>query len=204
MSHALKTILLTTLCLAVSSATGIRADQTSGQILGGSANSPVKIEIYSDFQCPHCRDLYLGTIKPLLQEYSAKDKVCVIYHEYPLATHPYSREAARYVEAAAQLGLPKLLSVYDSIFTNQDQWSQTGKVEETVSKALPREDFLKVMKLMTDPKINAAIEKGIELGKQNNVDSTPTLLIYYIGKQQRVEGLVTYPVLKQFIDSIVK
>ena len=204
MSHALRATLVIALGLALSSVISIGAEETSGQMLGGSLNSPVRIEIFSDFQCPHCRDLYLGAIKPLLQEYSSKDKVCVIYHEFPLVNHPYSREAARYVEATAQLGQQKLLSVYDSIFTDQAQWSQDGKLEETVSKALPREDFLKVKKIMQEPSINAAIEKEIQLGTLNNVNSTPTLLLHYIGKQQRVEGLVTYPILKQFIDSIVK
>jgi protein-disulfide isomerase len=203
MSYTLKATLGVLVCLALSSITLI-AEETSGQMLGGSLNSPVRIEVFSDFQCPHCRDLYLGTIKPLLQEYSSKDKVCVIYHEFPLANHPYSREAARYVEASAQLGQQKLLPVYDLIFTDQAQWSQNGKLEESVSKALSNEDFLKVKKIMQDPGVNAGIEKEIQLGMQNNVASTPTLLITYIGKQQRVEGLVTYPILKQFIDSIVK
>jgi protein-disulfide isomerase len=204
MSHCLKSTLCGILCLALSSIFSMSAEETSGHILGGSLNSPIRVEIYSDFQCPHCRDLYLGTVKPLLQEYSSKDKVCVIYHEFPLDMHPYSREAARYIEAAAQLGQQKLLPVYDAIFTDQAQWSQDGKLEGIVTKALTQDDFLKVKKILRDPIISVAIEKGIELGLQNKVTSTPTLFFYYIGKQQRVEGLVTYPVMKQFVDSIVK
>jgi protein-disulfide isomerase len=160
--------------------------------------------VFSDFQCPHCREFYLGTIRPLLQEYSSKDKVCVIYHEFPLPNHPLAMEAARYTEAAAQLGQQKLLPLYDSIFKDQAQWSEDGKLEATVAKALPRDDFLKVKKAMQDSSINEGIEKEIQLGNQNKVGSTPTSLISYIGRQQRVEGFVAYPVLKQFIDSIVK
>ena len=180
------------------------AEETSGQMLGGSVNSPIRIEVFSDFQCPHCRVLYLGTIRPVLQEYSSKDKVCVIYHEFPLAGHQYSREAARYSEAAARLGQQKLLPVMDSLFTDQEQWSKDGSLEATVAKALPNEDFLKLKKIMQDSSVNAAIDREIQLGTQNNIQSTPTLLISYIGRQQRVEGAVTYEVLKQFIDSIVK
>ena len=180
------------------------AEETSGQMLGGSANSPIRIEVFSDFQCPHCRVLYLGTIRPVLQEYSSKDKVCVIYHEFPLSGHQYSREAARYSEAAARLGQQKLLPVIDSLFTDQEQWSKDGSLEATVAKVLTNEDFLKLKKIMQDSSVNADIEKEIQLGTQNNIQSTPTLLISYIGKQQRVEGAVTYEVLKQFIDSIVK
>lgn len=180
------------------------ADEPSGNLLGGSLNAPVRIEVFSDFQCPHCRDLYLGTIKPVLQEYAGKNKVCVIYHEFPLAMHQYSKEASKYVAAAAQLGQQKLIPVFESIFTDQDQWARDGNLDAAVSKALSREDFLKVKKLMQEPGINSSIEKEIQLGVQKDIKSTPTMLISYIGRQQKVEGLVTYTVLKQFIDSIVK
>jgi protein-disulfide isomerase len=140
----------------------------------------------------------------VLQEYSSKDKVCVIYHEFPLSIHQYSKEAARYSEAAAHLGQQKLLAVYDSLFTDQQQWAKDGSLELTVSKAIPGEDFQKVKKLMQDPSVAAEIEKEIKLGIDKEIQSTPTLLIRYLGKQQKVEGVVAYDVLKQFIDSIVK
>lgn len=57
---------------------------------------------------------------------------------------------------------------------------------------------------MQDSSINAAIDREVQLGMQREVKSTPTMFIYYIGKQQKVVGVVTYLVLKQFIDSIVK
>ena len=114
-------------------------------------NSPLRIEVFSDFQCPACRELYLGTIRQVLQDYSSKDKVCVIYHEFPLAIHPYAKEAARYSEAAGRLGLQKLLPVYDSLFTDQQQWSKDGSLELTVSKALPSEDVQKLKKIMQEP-----------------------------------------------------
>jgi protein-disulfide isomerase len=191
-------------CAALSSVPARSVDQAAGQILGGSLNSPIRLEVFSDFQCPACRDLYLGTIRQLLQEYCSKDKVCVIYHEFPLAIHQYSREAARYSEAAARLGQQRLLPVVDSLFTNQTQWAQDGSLESTVSKALSQDDFQKLKKIMQDSSINEAIDKEVQLGVQKEVKSTPTLFIYYIGKQQKVEGVVAYPVLKQFIDSIVK
>ena len=197
-------LLLPVICFLFWSIPLRSADEVSGQILGGSLDAPVRIEVYSDFQCSYCRQLYLETIKPLLQEYASKDKVCVIYHEFPLAMHPYAREAARYSEAAAQLGQQTLLPVYDFLFTDQDKWAKDGSLEATVSKALSAEDFLKLKKLLQDSSINAAIEKEIRLGLERKVDSTPTLLISYIGRQQKVQGYVTYPVMKQFLDTIVK
>lgn len=180
------------------------ADEASGQLLGGSLNSPVKIEVFSDFQCPACRELYLSTIKKILQDYSSKDKVCVIYHEFPLAMHQYAKEAARYSEAAAHLGQQKMISVFDSLFGDQQKWAADGSLELTVSKAIPGDDFQKVKKLIQDASVNSNIEKEIQLGTKKEIQSTPTMLISYPGKQQRVEGALSYEIMKQFLDTIVK
>jgi protein-disulfide isomerase len=196
-------LLLATVCM-VWTASGRPSEETSGHVLGGALNSPIRIEVFSDFQCSACREFYLRTIRQLLQEYSSKDKVCVIYHEYPLTTHRYSRSAAQYAEAAAQLGVQKLLSVMDSLFMDQAQWTQDGNLEASISKALSREDFLKLKKAMQNPAIDQAINKDIQLAITQKIKSTPTMIISYTGKQQKVEGLVTYLVLKQFIDSITK
>jgi protein-disulfide isomerase len=181
------------------------ADDAPGQLLGGSANSPIRIDVFSDFQCAACREFYLSTVRQVLQDYSSKDKVCVIYHEFPLASiHRYSREAARYSEAANRLGTQKLLSVMDALFSDQAVWAQDGKLETSIAKVLSHDDLLKLKKIMSDPSIDLAVDKEVQLGVKNEIKSTPTMFISYIGKKQKVEGIVTYLVLKQFIDSIVK
>ena len=179
-------------------------DELTGRILGGSLNAPIRIEVFSDFQCSACREFYLNTIRPVLQEYSSKDKVCVIYYDYPLSYHQLAREAARYAEAAARLGRNQLLAVFDSLYSDQAQWSQNGNIEATVAKCLSRDEFQKLKKILQDASINSMIDKQIELGIKKDIRATPTLFIHYPGKQQRVEGLVTWLVMKQFIDSIVK
>ena len=180
------------------------SEDAQGHILGGSVNSPIRIDVFSDFQCSACREFYLSTVRKVLKEYSSQDKVCIVYHEYPLSYHQYAREAARYCEAAWRMGVQKLLSVMESIFVDQASWVQNGKLEASVAKALPHEDFMKLKEIMKDPSINEAIEKEIQLAVKEKISATPTLIISYPGKQQRVEGLVTYLVMKQFIDSIVK
>jgi protein-disulfide isomerase len=182
----------------------VQSDETSGQILGGSLNAPIRLEVFSDFECSACREFYLRTIRPLLQEYCSKDKVCVVYYEYPLSYHKYARQASLYSEAASRIGQQQLLAVRDSIYTDQAIWSQDGSLEATVSKALSRDDFQKLKKIMQETAVNNTLEKQIEWGRKKDIKATPTLFIYYIGKQQKVEGLVTYLVMKQFIDSIVK
>ncbi len=192
------------MCAATWSTPAPSSDEASGHLLGGSLNSPIKIEVFSDFQCSHCRDFYLMTIRQILKEYSSQDKVCVIYHEFPLSTNKYSREAAQYSEAASRLGQNKLLPVYDSLFINQPQWARDGSLEAAVAQTLSSEELQRLKRLLNDPSIHLAVEREIELSRKKGIKSTPTIIVHYVGKEQRVEGVVTYLVLKQFIDSIIK
>lgn len=177
----------------------------SGQILGGSREAPVRIEVFSDFECPSCRELYLNIIRRVLVDYSSRNKVCVIYHEYPLNIHQYSWQASMYAEAAAQLGRDKLLKVYDILFMDQAVWSKNGNIEASLLKALSREDLQKIKKIMQDPGIRTSVQNGIRLAQQRRILSTPTWFIYSGDRQlQKVEGRLAYAGLKQYLESILK
>jgi protein-disulfide isomerase len=185
------------------------SEDTGGHLLGGSAKSLIKIEVFSDFECPYCREFYLSVIRPVLRDYSSKGSVSVVYHEFPLNQHKYSREAARYAEAASRISLEVLLKTYETLFKEQADWTENGKLEgkleEVLSKTLPGE-VPKMKKIMQDPGIDAAIKKDMEIGGKNKVTGTPTILISHPGKQTRVEmskGPLVYDTLKRFIDSIL-
>ncbi len=180
------------------------ASPSTEQCLGGQLDAPIRIETFSDFQCPACRALYLDTMKPVLQDYASRDKVCVIYREFPLPIHQFSRQAARYSKASQKLGHRQWAAVVDALYTDQPRWSNDGSVELTVAKALSAEDFEKVKKLLQDPSLNEAIDKEIALGQKREVQSTPTFFVTAVGREQRVVGGIPYPVLKDFFDKIVK
>jgi len=177
-----------------------------GQVLSGSEASRVRIEVFSDLQCPACRELFTNTLKPLMETY--QDEVSVVYYEFPLAMHKYARQAAQYVAAAAKLGQQQVLSVYEAIFNDQRYWAANGNLEDSVSKALYAEDFLKITQIMQDADsmadINETIEKELQFGKRKGVNSTPTMFISHGGREQKVEGNLPYQALKLFLDPAMK
>jgi protein-disulfide isomerase len=197
----LKGIILFMLLAAIGSVHLQPAEQGAGKILGGSLDAPIRIEVFSDFECPGCRELYLDVMRRVVAEYSRQNKVCLIYHEFPLRTHQHSLEAARYAEAASRFGRDKLLGVYDALFMDQAKWSQDGKIEASVAKALSRAELQELKKIMRDPGIKAAIDQDIRLGVQKQVTQTPTFFIYAARREQKVEGRLSYISLKQFIDT---
>ena len=159
------------------------------------------METFSDFQCPACKQLYMGTSRQLNDSYVATGKVFAIHRDFPLPGHAYSRVAARYGRAAAQLG--RLEQVEQVLFENQEKWEQTGDVDGTVASVLSPADMTKIRALIKNPAIDAAIEKDLALGRKYAVNQTPTTIIHYKGQTYPVVGIVSYDVLHQFLDQLL-
>ena len=175
------------LCLAAYTPPAGSADGAYGIILGGSAESPVKLEVFSDFECPGCRNLFFNTIQPVLKNY--KDRVCVVYYEFPLSMHPHARPASRYVSAAARLGdRKKLLMLFETLFADQDIWARDGNLEASVSKALSPEDLKKIKSILEteSESIEREIDGEVQIGTDRDIPGTPTIFLNYGGKQERV------------------
>jgi protein-disulfide isomerase len=207
MSHKIRSSIFILSLLLLRIPTGAQTSEpTGGMILSGSLNAPVKIEVFSDFECSACSNFYQAIIRPLLQEYAGRNKVCVIYREFPLNRHKYSRNAAIYCEAAYRLGREKTVRVMDALFAEQARWAKDGNIEAIVAKALSSQDMLKVKAIVRDPSLNLSIDQGVKLGIQKGINGTPTMFVYYQGKMERVEDpqQLKYKTMKDFIDQRIQ
>lgn len=159
------------------------------------------MEVFSDFQCPACKTLFTTTNHQLMDNYVTVGKVFLIHRDFPLPIHAYSRVAARYARAAAQLG--KTEAVEQALFQNQEKWEQTGDVDGTVAAVLSAPDMAKVRALVKGGTFEAAIDKDTALGQGYHVNQTPTTIIHSKGQTYPVVGVVTYDTLKSFIDQLL-
>ena len=168
----------------------------------GSDKAPITIEVFSDFECPACKGLHDGTLPLLVKDYVVKGKVYLIYRDYPLPMHKYSRLAASYACAAARIG--RSAEVADALFLHQSVWSVDGQVEQTVDKVLTRAEAAKVHETFTDPSITAEIQHDIELGKAAGINQTPTMIVRHNGVPYPLPGgAVNYDLLRSFLDHLL-
>jgi protein-disulfide isomerase len=195
----------------------------------GNKTAPITMEVFSDYQCPSCRAFFEQTLRPLLgpDGYVAAGKVYLVHRDFPLPMHPYSYQAARWANAAAKIG--RFQDVDAALFDNQNSWAADGDIEKFVAAAMSPADFKRVQRLMAgceapatagvkpaSVKLNsggqagqgcaldAYISSDQELGKSVPVQATPTFVIFYKGqKYPASSGMVTYPILKQFFDSLL-
>src|SRR3990170_6774751 len=140
MKNSYRLLILSLAVAAFAVTPEVRAEE-SGACVGGAASSPIKIEVFSDYQCPACRAFYLNTMRTILPEYADTGKICVVYREFPLQMHNHAREAARYGHASLRLGVRQWAQVTDALFMNQDTWAANGDIESVVAKVLGKADL---------------------------------------------------------------
>jgi protein-disulfide isomerase len=159
------------------------------------------MEVFSDYQCPMCKNLYLTTNRQLMDNYVSTGKVYLIHRDYPLAQHAYSRVAARYARAAAELG--KIEPVEQAIYQNQEKWEQSGDVDGTVAAVLSPAEMNKVRALVKGGTLDPLIDKDFALGQMYRVNSTPTTIFHCKGQTYPYSGAMTYDILKQFLEQLL-
>lgn len=167
----------------------------------GSKTAPITMEVFSDFQCPACKTLYTSTNRQLMDNYVSTGKVYLIHRDFPLPMHAYSRIAARYACAAAQIG--KFEPVEQVLFQNQEKWEQTGDVDGTVAGVLSAAEMAKVRALVKGGTLDAGIDKDSALGQIYRVSQTPTTVFHSKGQTYPFAGVMTYDMLKQFLDQLL-
>ena len=180
------------------------------------------MEVFSDYQCPSCRNLFESTLRPMIADYVASGKVYLIHRDFPLPGHRFSGQAARWANAAARVG--KFEAVEGALYDNQSSWETDGEIEKYISGALSAADFARVQRAMESceapgpsagptgginepPKpcsLDPYITDDLTLGFKIPVHSTPTYVISYKGQRlPPSSGFVSWPILKQFFDSLL-
>jgi protein-disulfide isomerase len=163
----------------------------------------VVMEIFSDFQCPACKQLFTTTTQRVMDNYVDNNKVYIVHRDFPLAMHAYSRVAASYSRAAAHIG--KCEPVEQALFQNQEKWEANGDVKGTVAAVLSPADMKKVQALVDGKTLEPLIEKDRQLGQAIPVNQTPTSIIHTKdGQSYPVVGFVSFDVLKTLLDQLVK
>ena len=167
----------------------------------GSKNAPIVMEVFSDYQCPACKQLYKTTNQPLLDNYVNTNKVYLVHRDFPLPMHAYSRVAASYARAAAHIG--KGETVEQALFQNQEKWQASGDVKGTVVAVLSAAEMKKVQALVDGKTLEPLIEKDKQAGLLVPVNQTPTTVFRSKGQTYPYAGIMSYDILKQFLDQLL-
>lgn len=152
---------------------------TSGSPFRGPAEAPVEIVVFSDFQCPYCARLV-----PLLEQVCTlypKD-VKLVFKNFPLRNHAFSRQAASAALAANEQG--KFWPFHDKLFASYTQLNEAKILDIAKELGLDPDKFEMDIK---SRKILAQINQDVQDARTVGVRGTPTVLIN--GKKLREGSL---------------
>jgi len=193
----MRTILLSlAVVLAVTAQSAAPSFKESGSVM-----APITIELYTDFQCPHCRAFYLEVLPQLTNDFIKTSKVRLIHRDFPLSQFQYSKLAMHYANAAGQVG--KYDAVALQLFETQPEWSQNGNVEAAVAKVLTPSELERVKTIIrTDTHLDDSVNRDIAMANEvDHVQSTPGIVIVVKGKRETINGAPAYASLKAYLNS---
>jgi protein-disulfide isomerase len=166
----------------------------------GSPTAPVQIELYTDYQCPACRDFYMNVLPLLNKDYIQTGKVHLLHRDFPLPQHQFTITATRYANAAGLIGKYDIVAA--QIFKTQPEWEQNGNIDGEVAKVLSPADLQKVRDMVKadPPAMEETVRTDQAMGAKDALRQTPTIVIIAKGKREVIGGAPPYSILKSYID----
>jgi protein-disulfide isomerase len=153
----------------------------------GRSDAPVKLVLFSDFECPFCRDL-----EPVVAEIMSRfgEDVYWVWKDFPKPAHKNARLAARAARCAQDQGA--FWAYKDRLFAAQDQLTRADLVGRARAGGLAQAAFEAC--LDSDSK-DALVDAGVRLGQRYGVSGTPTLFI----NGRPVRGALPFVVIEKLI-----
>lgn len=171
--------------------------------VSGAPDAPLTCEIYTDYECPACAAAFRDVVPMLQAEYVATGKVRLVHRDFPLPMHAYSRLAARYANAAGRVGEYEVAVA--QLFRTQSAWRQTGDIDAELAQVLPPVEMQKIRQLVNgDATLDDSVAADVAMGHEDQITSTPTLIVVKNGKREKISPLPSYELLKTYLDGLLK
>lgn len=165
----------------------------------GSDNAKVTIVVFSDFQCPFCKQFVDNSYTQILDTYVKSNKIKFAFRHYPLTSiHANAQKASEAGECANEQN--KFWNYHDLLFKKQTEWSPQSTDEAVISFTNYASELglniNQFQSCLNNDKYKDKVEKDIEDGNKAGVDGTPTLFI----NGTRLVGAQPFSQIKQLIE----
>ena len=153
----------------------------------GSADAPVTLFEYSDYQCPYCRRHATTVLTQIVKEYVDNGQVRVVMREYPIATlHPRAFAASRAALCAGAQG--QYWEMHDKIFATQKALSDDDLKSHAESLGL---DITAYDGCLADEDTDKRIRAEIAEAQSMGISGTPSFVIGPTDKEDSNKVRVT-------------
>lgn len=179
---------------------------TAGEPFIGSANAPLTVTEWSDYQCPACRQFELITLPQMVTDYVDTGKVRIVFKDYPFLG-PDSMVDAEYARAVWALYPTQFFAWRTAIYTQEPAENTLSATDNLtfLAKTLASVSGIDANKVVAAVAANkatydAAINAGKAEGTTLGVNATPSFVV----GTQLIAGSYPYATFQAAIDPLLK
>lgn len=154
-----------------------RLEEASGPALG-TKNGAVTLVIFSDFQCPYCKQA-----AEVLRSIAASDdggQIRVEFRHHPLRSHSWARKASRLAACAGRMdGTGAFWDVHDFLFAQQDSLTSETVEDKVLAFVASRQklDINAFQQCIQSSQPDEVLLRDENIANGLNVTGTPTMFI---------------------------
>jgi len=174
--------------------------KTDGQPSFGTPGAPVVLVLFSDFQCPFCKEEAKMLRGNLLSAYPKQ--VRAYFKDLPLEQiHQWAKPAAIAGRCVFKQNAAAFWDYHDWIYEHQGEITKENLRDKIMEFAKGKEiDALQLGRCMDTRGTEPEVDKSIGEAKALRVISTPTLFV----NGRRLPAQVAWPDLRQIIDQEIE
>jgi protein-disulfide isomerase len=164
----------------------------------GDPNAKVKIEVFEDFQCIHCKDYSEGVEPLIISQLVDTGRAYYVFHQHPFLDAPNSDQASHRAALASECAAEQknFWNYKSMIFANYT--GAEGEYSPTRLEAFA--DYIKLnmdqfKTCVAEARYQAKLDEGLNLGTKMGVKGTPSVF---------VNGSSVGPVFDEILQAVLK
>ena len=164
----------------------------------GTEGAPVVLVLFTDFECPVCKQEADMLRQNLLTAYPKE--VRLYLKDFPLVQiHPWAKTAAIAGRCVFRQNPTAFWEYHDWVYANQAEITAENFRSKLVEFAATRNKQIDAMQLnscLDSRATEAEVDRSVSEGKELHVNATPTMFI----NGRRIDGQIPWPNLQNIID----
>lgn len=169
----------------------------------GSADAPVTVVEFADYQCPFCRRFHVNAYAEMKGEYIDTGKVRFVSRDLPLDFHPFALKAAEAVRCAGDQS--KYWEFRDQLFSSPDPPNDEVIRKTATNLSL---DQNALQSCLASHKYKADVQKDASDAASLEISGTPTFVVAKSAEDKldgvRIVGAQPYANFHSAIEAVLK
>lgn len=173
-----------------------------GNAYMGDPDALVRIEEYSDYQCPFCQRFVDDTLTKIKDTPIANGDAVLIFHDFPLDFHPQAGAAANAARCAGESGAAAYWEMHDILFENMRAWGVSNPLPQFINYAKQIaniDDIESFSDCVESDRYQDKVQADTQAGARLGVRGTPAFLV----NGELLSGAQPYNIFYQAITAAI-